>query len=66
MRLFQYAVILHPTEKQKKDGKQSELVVDLTTILAADDKAAMIHAARAIPDEYMDKAERLEVALRPF
>ena len=66
MKIYQYAVILHPSEKEKKDGKKSELIVDLRSVLAADDKAAMVLAARAIPEEYIAKLDRIEVAIRPF
>jgi hypothetical protein len=67
VRLFEYAVILQP--KEDKDGEEIEpgkLIVDPATILAKDpDQAGMI-AARAIPDEYMDKLDRLSVVVRPF
>jgi hypothetical protein len=67
MRLFEFAVILQP--KTDKDGEETEpgkLVVEIETILAKDpDQAGMI-AARAIPDEYMDRLDRLSVVVRPF
>ncbi len=66
MKLYQYAVILNPTEKEKKDGKEGELLLEVTTVLAKDDATAQIKAARAIPEEHMDKLSRLEVAVRPF
>lgn len=66
MKLFQYAVILHPTEDEKKAGKSATLVLGVQTVLAQDQNAAVIQAARAIPQEQMDKLERLEVAVRPF
>lgn len=66
MKIFQYAVIKHPTEKETEDGKKSELIVELTTILASDEKAAAMHAARAIPDEYAGDMDCLEVAVRSF
>lgn len=66
MKLYQFAVILHPTDKEKKDGKRSELLVDLKTILAASDQEAMIYAARSIPETHLDKLDRCEVAVRPF
>ncbi len=66
MKLFQYAVILHPTEDEKKAGKSSTLILGVQTVLAQDQNAVVIQAARAIPQEQMDKLERLEVAVRPF
>ena len=42
MKLFQYGVILHPTEDEKKAGKSSLLVLGIATVLcgAAITKAA--------------------------
>lgn len=66
MKLYQYAILKHPTEKEKKDGKESEVIVDLTTTLAHDDQGALLKAARAIPEGEMANLNRLEVAVRPF
>lgn len=66
-RLFQYAVIWHPTEKQKKDdGAKSKLIVELTTILAADQQSVMMNAAMNISSEYKDQLDQIEIAVRPF
>lgn len=66
-RLFQYAVLWHPTEKQvKEDGNKSKLIVDLQTILAADQQSVMMTAAMAIPAEYKDQLDQIEIAVRPF
>ena len=66
MKLFQFAVLLHPSEEEKKAGKQSQIIVEVRTVLAQDQNAAVIQAARQIPEEYMDRLSRLEVAVRPF
>lgn len=67
VRLFEYAVILQP--KEDKDGEEVEpgkVVVEPETILCKDpDQAGMI-AARSIPDEFIDKLDRLTVVVRPF
>lgn len=65
-RLYQYAAILHPTEDEAKAGKGAELIVPVTTVLAPNDGAAQVMAARAIPEQHLDKLARVEVALRPF
>lgn len=70
MKLYEYAVIYNPipTKDQQERGEtpKSELVVDVTRVLSNNDKEAMMLAARAIPDGYTDKLDRLEIALRPF
>lgn len=66
MKIFEFAVILHPTDEERKAGKSSELVVPITAVLAADEKQAGMLAGRAIPEEHLDKLSRMEVAVRPF
>lgn len=70
MKLFEYAVIFNPlpTKDQVERGEnpKSELIVDVTRVLANSEKEAQMMAARAIPDKYMDKLDQVEIALRPF
>lgn len=66
MNLYQYAVLWHPTEKQEEDGKSSVIAVDVTTILARDEKSAVLQAARAVPEEFVEDVDQLEVVVRPF
>jgi hypothetical protein len=66
-RLFQYAVIWHPTEKQvKDDGAKSKLIKELSTILAVDDKSVLMSASMGIPTEYKDQLDQVEIVVRPF
>jgi hypothetical protein len=70
LKIYEYAVIHHPipTKEQQERGEKpkSVLIVDVTRVLARDDKEASMLAARSIPDEYTDKLDRVEIALRPF
>ena len=66
MKIFQFAVLLHPTSKEREEGKSSELIVPVTTVVAPDQNGATLQAGRAIPSNYLDKLDRLEVAVRPF
>lgn len=70
MKLYEYAVIYNPVPtKEQADNfitPKSTLVVDVTRVLANNDKEAQIIATKSIPDEYMDKLDRLEIAVRPF
>jgi hypothetical protein len=66
-KLFQYAILWHPTEKQvKDDSAKSKILTELTIVLAADDKEVAILAARKITDEYLDQLDQVEVIVRPF
>jgi hypothetical protein len=46
--------------------EEGRLIVQPTTVLAADENQATLLAGRSIPDEYMDKLDRLTLAVRPF
>lgn len=66
-KLYQYAVLWHPTDKQREDDDiKSKIVVELDTVLATSPEAAMLAAARKIPDSYVEQLDQIEVALRPF
>jgi len=66
-KLYQYAVIWHPTEKQvKEEGAKSKLIVDITNVLSADSQSVMMTAAMAIPAEYKEELDQIEIAVRPF
>lgn len=66
MKLYQFAILYHP--KARKDGApvKSEILVKPTDTLAGDEKTAAIIASRQIPEEFMDKLEQVEIAIRPF
>lgn len=67
LRMFEYAVILQP--KEDKDGnliEQGEVIVNPTSVLAADEKQATLVASRSIPDNKMEELDRLTLVVRPF
>lgn len=65
-KLYEYAVILYPTEDEAKAGKVGEIIVPKNSVLALTQQAAVVAASRAIPEKYLDKLDRVEVAVRPF
>lgn len=66
-KLFQYAVLWHPTEKQvKDDSAKSKLLVEPKTILATDQNSVNMTAAMEIPSEYKTQLDQIEIAVRPF
>ena len=66
-KLFQYAILWHPTEKQvKEDGLKSKVVVELKTILSSDQSSAQMAAAMDVPAEYRDVLDQVEIAIHPF
>lgn len=66
-RLFQYAVLWHPTEKQvKEEGSESKELVPVTTILANTEAEASMQAAMSIDTEYKKEISQIEIVVRPF
>lgn len=69
-KLFEYVVLYHPkaSKKDEESGvvNKSKIVVDLKRDLAANEKEIAIRAAREIPEEYLDKLDQVEIAIRPF
>ena len=66
-QLFQYAILWHPNDKQKKEENlKSTILKELTTILAADEKSAFLSAGMEIPLEYKDELYQVQIAIRPF
>ncbi len=69
-KLFEYAVLYHPkpTKEQRDAGDDitSVIVVAPRVVLAKDEKVAALLVARSIPEEYVDKLEKVEIVIRPF
>jgi len=68
-KLFQFAVIYHEKVdrgQNKKDEIKSKLIIQPDTVLAIDEKVALLQIAKKIPDSYADKLQDVEILLRPF
>lgn len=69
-RLFEFAVLYHPAPKFDKNGNEtrerSKLIVPVEHALVSSEQEALILASRKIPDEYLEKLEEVEIAVRPF
>lgn len=66
MPLFEYAIIQKPTKDEASAGAGDKLIVKPDYLVAKDQATANILAARKIPDDLLDKLDRVEVAVRPF
>ncbi len=64
--LYQYAILYHPAPPKGEPSKPSEVIVPVTSVAAETDQAVVMQAARQIPQEYADKLDRVEIAVRPF
>ncbi len=66
-KLFQYAILWHPTEKQTKDeGLKSKILVPPATLIAADQQSALMAVSMEIPIDKKDQLDQIEICLRPF
>lgn len=65
-KLYEYAIIWHPTEQQAEDGQSSRIIQAPEVCLATNEKIVAIKAARSIPDEFVEQLDQVEVAIRPF
>lgn len=65
-RIFEFAIIEHPTADEAKKGATSKFLVERRSVLAVDEQRAGILAAREIPVEALGHLDRVEVAIRPF
>jgi len=66
MKIFQFAIIWHPNEEQKKTGERSKILAGIRTVLAVDQNSALLLAGRELPEEYLNQLEQIEIAVRPF
>jgi hypothetical protein len=65
-KLFEYAVVFNPNKEETKSGEKPKIVIKPTTILAKNEKEVNFIAARSIPEDFADKIDRLDIAVRPF
>jgi hypothetical protein len=66
MSPFQFCAVLHPTSDERKRGDAPKLIVKPDTLLARDEQQASMLAGRLIPEEFIDKIDRVELFIRPF
>jgi len=70
-RLFEYAVLHHPTptkdQTERGESPKSELISEgLRLVVAIDEKQVAVLAARSLGDEYVEKLHEVEILVRPF
>ena len=64
--LFQYAIVLQPKFVDDEIVQEGEIILEPKYVFAESDREVTIIASREIPDKYMDRLDRVEVAVRPF
>ena len=64
--LYLVALIQKPTKKQEEDGKQDELILAPTPVIARDDKSAAVQAVANSKDKIKGDLSNVEVIVRPF
>lgn len=66
MRLYEWAVIFEGTKDKDGEWTEKPELLKLDTTLADSENQAQIIAARAIPDKYLERLDRVSIAVRPF
>ncbi len=64
--LYEYAIIWNPTKKQAEDGDKAKILVKPTTALADDGSKVLMTASMAIPDQYKEDLDQIDIVVRPF
>jgi len=64
--LYEVALIQKPTKNEAEDGKQEELILPPTPVIACDDKAAGVKAVLDNKDKITVDLSRVTVLVRPF
>ena len=67
LKLFQAAVVWHPDPDKKEDeGKDSVVLIEPYTALAADEKTLAYKIVRKLDEKYIDQMVQIELIIRPF
>lgn len=67
MKLYEYAVVLHPKKKKESDPLlASRLILSPQSVMAESIDHARMYAARDIPTEYAERLDEVEILIRPF
>lgn len=65
LKLFEYAILLHPKD-EKSDKDKTVILREKRTLLAKDEKEVATRAAREIDEKHLDHLDRVEILVRPF
>ena len=64
--LYLVALVRKPNKKEQDEGKQEELILGPTPVIASDDKSAGVLAVIKNKDNIQGGLENVEVLVRPF
>ena len=69
-KLYEYALLFHPRIVKDAVGNETQGADTILSppkfVLAKDENEVAITAARAIPEEYLDKLDQVEICVRSF
>ena len=65
-KIYEFAVLFNQPKSEITSTNVPKLIVPPTTLLADSDDEARIKAARAIPEEYIDRLSQVDIAVRVF
>lgn len=67
-KLFQFAILYHQKiDKANGDEEiKTSIINEPATLLAQDEKIALLQIAKKIPETYSDKLQDIEILIKPF
>lgn len=66
LKLFEYAILWHPTVKETQEGLKSKILTPPTVVLSKDEKSVGMQSAMDIPSEFKESLDQIEILVRPF
>lgn len=68
MKVFVFCAFHNPPETINgvENPEKPKIIVQPTTVLAKDEKQAGMLAGRALPEQYLDRLDQVEMVVRPF
>lgn len=66
MKLYEWAIIFEGHKDKNDDWKERPVLLKMDTTLCESEEQAQIVAARSIPETYLERLDRITIAVRPF
>ncbi len=65
--LFEYAVLVHPTDEEAKKGKATKLQMK-DTVMGSNQQSVLLSIAQSLPSNLANKISQglVDIAVRPF
>ncbi len=66
MQLFEYVVFFDPGEEPKEGDPAAQIIDGPHTVLEKTHQAVMLKVARKLPEKWVERIDRVTIAIKPF